>query len=255
MLLTTATQGCKASAGRVSRRGILGTATASILGAQWLAAQQAAQRLRILVAGAHPGDPECGCGGTIARYVDLGHHVTVVYLNRGQGFCSGAPAASCGDVRTAEADEACRILHAQPLFANQRDGSSIVDNDHYETFRRLIESARADIIFVHWPLDKHRDHRALASLVVDAWLTDGRRSALYFYEVADDTMMFAPAGFVDISKVETRRRAACYAHRSQLPDKWYPHQEALTRFRGTQCGVAQAEGFLRHWESKAALLP
>ncbi len=68
-------------------------------------------------------------------------------------------------------------------------------------------------------------------------------------------MMFSPTEFVDISSVEAERRAACYAHASQQPDKWYPGQVELTRFRGIESGFPQAEGFLRHWESKRALLP
>ena len=44
--------------------------------------------LKIVVTGGHPGDPECGCAGTIARYTDLGHQVSLLYLNfnRGEGF-------------------------------------------------------------------------------------------------------------------------------------------------------------------------
>jgi hypothetical protein len=67
--------------------------------------------------------------------------------------------------------------------------------------------------------------------------------------------MFSPVEFVDISKVESQRRAACYAHASQQPDKWYPRQVELTRHRGNESGVPQAEGFLRHWESPRAFLP
>ena len=46
--------------------------------------------LKIMVAGGHPGDPECGCAGTIARYTELGHEVVLLYLNRGEGYCGGA---------------------------------------------------------------------------------------------------------------------------------------------------------------------
>ncbi len=35
------------------------------------------RRLKVVVAGAHPDDPETGCGGTITRYSDLGHEVVV----------------------------------------------------------------------------------------------------------------------------------------------------------------------------------
>jgi LmbE family N-acetylglucosaminyl deacetylase len=217
----------------------------------------AAPRLKVVVTGGHPGDPECGCGGTIARYADLGHEVVLLYMNRGEGFCKGAEPARCGAVRSEEARQACEILKARAAFAGQIDGQSIVDNAHYDAFQLLLAAERPDIVFAQWPLDRHRDHRALSQLVLDAWLHNGRKWALYYYEVAEDTMMFAPADYVDISASGTqeRRRAACYAHASQEPDKWYPAQVQLTRFRGTQGGHAQAEAFLRHWESKSALLP
>src|SRR4029078_4197264 len=46
-------------------------------------------KLRVIVTGGHPGDPEYGCGGTIARYSELGHEVTLLYLNRGEKGCPG----------------------------------------------------------------------------------------------------------------------------------------------------------------------
>ncbi len=235
----------------LSRRGLLALAG----GASLLRAQAETGRLRILVAGGHPGDPECGCGGTIARYTSLGHEVTVLYLNRGEGYCGSAPPDQCGTVRTAEARKACEILKAHPVFATQVDGKAIIDNSHYEEFGRLFDAHRADIVFTQWPIDHHRDHRAISLLVLDAWMRGGAKPALYFYEVADDTQMFSPAEFVDISGVETQRRTACYAHASQQPDKWYPRQVELTRFRGGESGFPQAEGFLRHRESKRGFLP
>lgn len=233
----------------ISRRSLVASAAAA------LAQSTATNRLKIVVAGGHPGDPECGCAGTIARYTDLGHEVVLLYLNRGEGFCKGADPAQCATVRSAEAEKACRILKARAAFAGQYDGRSIVDNSHYDDFRRLLDGEKADIVFVQWPIDQHRDHRAISMLVLDAWLRGGRKSALYFYEVAEDTMMFSPGDFVDISNVESQRRAACYAHTSQQPEKWYPRQVELTRFRGTEGGFPQAEGFLRHWESRRVVLP
>ncbi len=41
-------------------------------------------KIKVVVAGAHPDDPESGCGGTIALYSDLGHEVVVLYLTRGE---------------------------------------------------------------------------------------------------------------------------------------------------------------------------
>lgn len=237
----------------ISRRNLIASAAAIPL----LGDQPPSTRLKIVVTGGHPGDPECGCAGAIARYTSLGHDVVLLYMNRGEGFCKGHDPSQCGAVRTAEAQKACEILGARPVFAGQTDGQSILDKAHYDDFHRLLSSEKPDIIFAQWPIDQHRDHRALSMLVLDAWLLDGRKSALYYYEVADDTMMFSPAEYVDISApdVESRRRAACYAHGSQEPDKWYPRQVEITRFRGSESGHLQAEAFLRHWQSKSALLP
>lgn len=242
----------------VSRRRLLASAaTASLLHAKSQAAtsNSPAPRLQVLVTGGHPGDPECGCGGTISRYVELGHNVTLLYLNRGEGFCGPAALSECGAIRTAEAQKACRILKARATFAGQYDGRAVLDNTHYEGFRRLLDAERPDVVFTHWPIDHHRDHRAMSNLVLDAWEQSKNRFALYYYEVADDTMMFSPAEYVDISSAVQQRREACYAHASQNPDKWYPRQEDITRFRGTESGHVQAEAFVRHWQCKGDLLP
>lgn len=221
------------------------------------AAEQTSPRLKVMVTGGHPGDPECGCAGTIARYTALGHDVVLLYMNRGEGYCGGADLSKCGSIRTEEAQKACRILKARAVFTDQVDGRPVVDKEHYANFQRLFDSEKPDIVFSQWPIDSHRDHRALSMLVLDAWLQSGKQSAFYYYEVAGDTMMFSPGEYVDISDaaIESTRHAACYAHASQQPDKWYPDQVAITRFRGVESGHAQADGFLRHWQSKRGFLP
>jgi len=40
------------------------------------------EKLKILVIGAHPDDPETGCGGTMALYSGLGHEVVAIYQGR-----------------------------------------------------------------------------------------------------------------------------------------------------------------------------
>jgi LmbE family N-acetylglucosaminyl deacetylase len=211
--------------------------------------------LKIVVTGGHPGDPECGCAGTIARYTALGHDVVLLYLNRGEGYCGAASLDRCAAIRTAEAQNACRILKARAAFADQVDGRPVVDAAHYDSFARLLADEKPDVLFAQWPIDRHRDHRAISLLALDAWWKTGRSFALYYYEVAEDTTMFAPTEYVDISAVESLRHAACYAHVSQEPDKWFPKQVEVTRRRGVESGFAQAEGFLRHPESRRALLP
>jgi LmbE family N-acetylglucosaminyl deacetylase len=215
----------------------------------------ALSRLKVVVAGGHPGDPEYGCGGTIARYADLGHEVVLLYLNK--GLTPEAARAGNAPDRVAEAAKACEILRSRPLYAGQIDGNAIVDRERYDQFHALLDAERPDVVFTHWPIDNHADHRAISMLVYDAWLHMKKSFALYYYEVSngEDTVQFAPTHYVDISTVAERKRMACYAHASQTPDRFYQLQEAVTRMRGIERGTPQAEGFIRHVQSPDFALP
>src|SRR2546422_8163965 len=47
-------------------------------------AESGAARLTVVCVGAHPDDPESGCGGTLTRYAALGDAATVGYLPPGE---------------------------------------------------------------------------------------------------------------------------------------------------------------------------
>jgi len=219
------------------------------------ALQAGTKRLKIIVAGGHPGDPEYGCGGTITRYTSQGHEVILLYLNNGEWPPSkgGAPAAT----RTAEAAKACQILKAQPAYAGQVNGKAVLDGAHFDDFRKILEAEQPDVVFTQWPIDAHRDHRATSALAFDAWLAMHKRFALYYYEVSngEDTLQFAPTHYVDISAMESTKRAACYAHASQTPDRFYALQDQVARFRGIESGYQRAEAFVLQPQSPYEALP
>jgi LmbE family N-acetylglucosaminyl deacetylase len=87
----------------ISRRAVLASVAGPILRSGGVA------NVTVIVVSGHPGDAECGCGGTIAHLADLGHNVTVVYLNRGEGYCGGAKLYECASIRTREAQSASDI--------------------------------------------------------------------------------------------------------------------------------------------------
>jgi LmbE family N-acetylglucosaminyl deacetylase len=244
-----------------SRRTLLaGFACALTMSRQAAADDPPQNPLKIVITGGHPGDPEYGCGGTIAKYTRLGHHVTLLYLNRGEDPSvkrAACTAAYTNGPRVQEAIEACRILGANPMFLPQCNGAAIVDNPHYQAVTDLIASLQPDVLFTHWPVDNHPDHRAMATMTLEAWKRLGRRMALYFYEVSngEDTVMFTPSNYVDITEVEPIKRRGCYAHASQTPDHYYALQNEVSVFRGIEAGVRLAEGFARHSQSPAGVLP
>ncbi len=213
-------------------------------------------KVKVIVAGGHPGDPEYGCGGTIARYTDLGHEVVLLYLNRGE-WPENPQLEDAKSVRIAEARRACELLKARPAYAGQINGAAIIDPAHYEKFHRLLEAEQPTVVFTQWPLDNHADHRAISMLVYEAWLRMGKQFALYYYEVSngEDTVQFSPTHYVDITRTEPRKRDACYAHASQSPDRFYALQGLVTRMRGIESGHAHAEAYIRHVQSPDFALP
>jgi LmbE family N-acetylglucosaminyl deacetylase len=213
---------------------------------------------RVLVTGGHPGDPEAACGGVIAKYAQLGHAVTCLYLTRGQAGVSGKTTGQAAAIRTAEAQAACRILKATPLFADQMDGATEVTAARYDEFSKLVATANPDVIFTHWPIDHHRDHRACALLTLDAWIALPNKIPLYFYEVdlGSDTQTFHPTHYVDVSAFEPSKRAACMAHASQGPEGFYLKDHVpMLRFRGMERGCQFAEAFIHHDPSPMGGLP
>jgi LmbE family N-acetylglucosaminyl deacetylase len=214
-------------------------------------------RLKIVVTGAHPCDAEYGCGGTIARYTAAGHKVVMLCLNRGEAGIAGMSPQQAAAIRTAEAEAAARLLGASAAFASQIDGEGEVNARRCDEYMQLIAQEKPDILFAHWPIDNHPDHRVNAMLAYDAWWRLGRAFALFYYEVSsgEDTLHFAPTHHVDISQVEPLKRSACFAHASQSPEHFYGLQEQISRFRGLESGHAHAEAFIRHVQSPDAALP
>jgi N-acetylglucosamine malate deacetylase 1 len=247
----------------ISRRTLMaqtGRAAAAALGLPLLsqgAGEASSRKLKVIVAGAHPDDPESSAGGTMARYADLGHEVVALYLTRGEAGIPGKSHQEAARIRTAEAEKACVILKARPVFAGQIDGSSEVTNETYRQFGKILAAEKPDLVFAPWPIDTHRDHRATSLLVYDAWLRMNQRFELYYTEVESgmQTQTFRPTRLVDISTTEARKREACYAHVSQNPDDFYGVHALMNRFRGSELGAKYAEAFVRHQQDGRETLP
>ena len=249
---------------KMTRRDVLCASTAAIatgvpLTAAGVAENQttAAKQLKVVVAGAHPDDPESGCGGTMALYADAGHDVVSMYLTRGEAGIPGTSYEEAARIRTAEAEAACQIMGARAVFLGQIDGATEVNTKRYDEVRRALSEEEPDIVLTQWPIDTHRDHQVVSVLVYDAWLQMDKSFALYFYEVmsGEQSQHFWPTQYVDIESVATRKEQANLVHKSQNPttDYWPQHQQ-MQRARGAEAGVKLAEAFIRHNQVSQGLL-
>jgi LmbE family N-acetylglucosaminyl deacetylase len=211
------------------------------------AAQIKAGSLKVVCVGAHPDDPESGCGGTLAMYAAQGHQVTVIYLTRGERGIRGKSESEAAAIRTAEAEAACKLIGARPVFAGQIDGATEVTPARVDAVARLLDAETPDVVFTHWPIDTHLDHEIASLLTIRAYVARERRFPLYFFEVnaGSQTMGFLPAHYVDITQVREKKKAALFAHKSQDGEEIYrQHHEVMENFRGREAHVTAAEAFV-----------
>lgn len=196
--------------------------------------------MNILAIGAHPDDIEIGCGGSLIKYAEQGHHVYLMVLTSGeQGGSRGA--------RRREQAEAARVVGAKRIFWGPYEDTRIrVDRQLIQRIERVIAQVDPLFIFVHYGDDTHQDHRHLATCTVTA--TRYTRNVL-FYE-GPTTQNFTPTVFVNIGPVLDKKLRALRAHDSQVMKTNIEGLSVLdvarssAHFRGIQGRVRCAEGFV-----------
>ena len=202
---------------------------------------------KVLIIGAHPDDPETGCGGTMILLKQAGYEVVSVYMTKGEAGIVGKTHDEAASIRVMEGEKASAILGARPVFMTQIDGDTEINKTRYVEMRELIAAEKPDVVFTHWPIDSHPDHRVCSLLVYDAWRRLGYSFELYYFEVMSgtQTQLFNPTDYVDITKVADQKREACYCHASQeikpLYEDWHDRME---RFRGLEFRCKYAEAFI-----------
>jgi LmbE family N-acetylglucosaminyl deacetylase len=197
-------------------------------------AQDAEGRLRIIVIGAHPDDPE-KVGGTMARFIEQGHLVRLVSLtngNAGHFLMGGGPLAQR---RYQETQCAGRAIGAEYVVLDNDDGQLMPTLENREEVIRQIREFRADIVITHRPNDYHPDHRNTGLLVRDAAymvtvpnivpLTPHLERNPVFIYMSDrftQPSPFMPDIVVDIDDVIEQKIDMYHCHESQMYE-WLPY--------------------------------
>jgi LmbE family N-acetylglucosaminyl deacetylase len=213
--------------------------------------------MHVLALGAHPDDPEIGCGGSLALHAEAGDRVTVLYATAGGAVASSAPEDETAARRRAEAEEACAILGAPaPIFLGFSDG--LLPYAGYPlvaAIGRVVRGERPDIVYVHHTGDAHPDHAALAAAAVDAVRRAGtphfpdlgdrphQVREIRLYEVW--TPLAEPSTATDITGVAEKKAEAIRCHASQARVHAYDEiAMGLNRYRSLLLpGSRYAEAF------------
>ena len=186
---------------------------------------------KVVVLAPHMDDEALGCGGTIARHVQAGAHVTVIFLTDG-GYGGESHAAlpehernrkqrELIDIRKLEARCAGEILGVQTIiFLDAEDTRLHVDKRTPKLLRDILQREQPDRLYLPFFLEQHGDHRAANSILIAAVAGTRLDFECRGYEVW--TPLF-PNCVIEIdATIELKKRAlACY--QSQLTHFDYLH--------------------------------
>jgi N-acetylglucosamine malate deacetylase 1 len=213
----------------------------------------------VVVFAAHPDDEILGCGGTIAKLIQKGSKVHVVFLADGE--------SSRDDIedidnlilqRKNNAKKALKILGCDSIefldFPDNRlDSLDLLDV--VKKVENFIDAFKPYTIFTHYAHDLNIDHQITHNAVVTACRPQPGHCVkeLLFFEVPSSTewnlsQAFTPNYFVDISSTLPLKINALNIYKNEM--KIFPHPrsinaiEALTYFRGASSGCSAAEAFI-----------
>jgi len=203
---------------------------------------------RILVFAAHPDDDILGCGGSLAKHVKQGNHVSACYMTSGESGSLEYSKQELSRKREEEAKNAAQVIGFQDLtFLKNPDGYLQYDQANLKKMVGLIREKQPNLIYVHHPIDGHQDHRATYQLVNEAttrasahlfqeytgtpWTTE----TILTYEVWTPLTDF---NYVeDISNHIDKKVNALRKHETQMKNARYDEAfQGLARYRGTLTG-------------------
>jgi LmbE family N-acetylglucosaminyl deacetylase len=215
-------------------------------------AEEAEGGLRLLVIGAHPDDPDKS-GGTMARYVQLGHTVKFVSLTNGDAGHQSIGGGPLALIRTAEAKCAGEVIDSEYITLDNHDGELMPTLEVRRQVIRVIREFKPDMVFTPRVDDYHPDHRATGQLVRDAAYmvtvpnivakTPHLEKNPIFVNVEDRFSRpspFDPVIVVDVGDVVEKKVDMYHCHTSQMYE-WLPYN------RGNLDEVPEGDAERRAW--------
>lgn len=127
-----------------------------------------AQKLNVIVFGAHPDDCDIDAGGTAILFSKMGHNVKFVSLTNGDAGHQDMGGGELARVRMAEAQEAGKRFGVTYTVLDNHDGELMPTLENRMKVIREIRKWNADVVIAPRPNDYHPDHRYTGILVQDA---------------------------------------------------------------------------------------
>jgi len=196
---------------------------------------------RVLAVGAHADDIEIGCGATLMQLLHNAPGISVYWA-----------VMSAHGARVAEAHRSAEAMLSNAAessinIVSFRDGFFPYEGEAIkESFERIKSVYEPDLIFTHYGLDAHQDHRVVSELT---WNTF-RDHLILEYEIPKyDGDLGTPNVFVTIDQSIAQRKPEHLVEHfvTQRTKAWFTDDVflALMRLRGMECNASSryAEAF------------
>lgn len=213
--------------------------------------------MKVLAVFAHPDDEVLGAGGTLAKFIGQGHHVTVAIAASNGVWHAGT--TSLQERNVSLPHRACAALGITDVrtwgFADQTL-DQIPERDLGELFINEVRDTQPALVISHHIADLNVDHQRISRSAMvatrpgvinampdlwAAWVPSASDAAFGF--LGD----FKPNIFVDIALTQHRKHSAMGVYSSEMRDFPHPRSyEALHHheaFWGTMAGITAAEPF------------
>ncbi|MFC2046725.1 PIG-L deacetylase family protein [Chloroflexota bacterium] len=194
--------------------------------------------MNVIVFSPHPDDAEIAMGGTIAKYTQGGHTVSIALVT----------IPNQKERRREESRKAADILGAHLQVLDLDPYGLVFNRSLVEIFDKIIKDFQPDIIYTSWIHDSHQDHINVSKTTIAA--ARKNNCSLYMYEQALPSGLtpygFRTQVFVDISDTIELKIKSVSAHESQVQnfsEQWIHGINARATYIGFQVNVKYAEAF------------
>jgi LmbE family N-acetylglucosaminyl deacetylase len=202
----------------------------------------------ILVFAPHPDDDIIGCGGSIAKHIQQGNQISIIYMTSGEAGSLEYKPKELLQIREEEARNAAALLGVTDLiFFRNPDGYLEYTPENLIRILAIIRSKKPTMVYVPHSTDAVPDHLITHQLAVEGCR---RAAGPWFQECGEQpwgvkhilgyevwTPLQKLAHSEDISDFISLKLEALQNHKSQI--KHIPYDQAiqgLNRYRGIMTG-------------------
>ncbi len=213
----------------------------------------------IVIIAAHPDDEVLGCAGVIAKHVESGDAVHVIFMTNG---VDSRDTSSVNDIEnrqmaTQGAADILGIASVQNFDFPDNKMDTVPLLDIVQSIEHVINELHTEIIYTHHIGDLNIDHQITHKATITACRPQSGFPVeeIYAFEVPSSTewqtpgyLPFVPSVYIDISSQIEIKRKALEAYEEEMRQP--PHSRSidniirLNALRGNSVGMDYAEAFV-----------